>query len=101
MKIAIEAQRIFRANKHGMDFVVLESIRQLQKIDKENEYYIFVSPGPDRCLEESGNVHIIELEMSHLPGNNWRYLLLCTSYNRTCYTAPATQLLYAVPCHLH
>lgn len=25
MKIAIEAQRIFRTNKHGMDFVALES----------------------------------------------------------------------------
>ena len=42
MKIAIEAQRIFRTNKHGMDFVALESIRELQKIDKENEYFIFV-----------------------------------------------------------
>ena len=27
MRIAIEAQRIFRQNKHGMDFVVLESVR--------------------------------------------------------------------------
>lgn len=53
MKIAIEAQRIFRANKHGMDFVALESIRELQKIDHENEYFIFVTPGEDRCLEES------------------------------------------------
>ncbi len=61
MKIAIEAQRIFRSNKHGMDFVALETIRELQKIDSENEYFIFVSPGPDRCLESSGNVHIIEL----------------------------------------
>ena len=43
MKIAIEAQRIFRANKHGMDFVALESIRELQKIDHENEYFIFVT----------------------------------------------------------
>lgn len=25
MKIAIEAQRIFRPNKHGMDFVALET----------------------------------------------------------------------------
>ena len=25
MKIAIEAQRIFRVNKHGMDFVALEA----------------------------------------------------------------------------
>ncbi len=42
MKIAIEAQRIFRTNKHGMDFVALESIRELQKLDHENEYFIFV-----------------------------------------------------------
>ena len=45
MKIAIEAQRIFRSNKHGMDFVALESIRELQKIDKVNEYYIFCKSG--------------------------------------------------------
>lgn len=31
MKIAIEAQRIFRPSKHGMDFVALETIRELQK----------------------------------------------------------------------
>ena len=59
MKIAIEAQRIFRPNKHGMDFVVLETIRELQKIDKENEYYILVSPGEDRCLAGCENFHII------------------------------------------
>jgi len=27
MKIAIEAQRIFRKEKHGMDYVALETIR--------------------------------------------------------------------------
>ena len=27
MRIGIEAQRIFRKNKHGMDYVVLEEIR--------------------------------------------------------------------------
>ena len=67
MKIAIEAQRIFRPNKHGMDFVALETIRELQKIDKENEYFIFVSPGTDRCLEETGNVHIIEVKCPTYP----------------------------------
>jgi len=30
MTIAIEAQRIFRPNKHGMDFVALETIRELR-----------------------------------------------------------------------
>ena len=38
MRIGIEAQRIFRKNKHGMDYVVLEEIRELQKIDTRNEY---------------------------------------------------------------
>lgn len=67
MRIAIEAQRIFRPNKHGMDFVVLEAVRQLQKIDKVNEYFIFVSPGEDRCLKESDNVHIIEVHCPTYP----------------------------------
>lgn len=67
MKIAIEAQRIFRTNKHGMDFVALESIRELQKIDKNNEYFIFVSPGEDRCLEASENMHIIEVSCPTYP----------------------------------
>ena len=67
MKIAIEAQRIFRANKHGMDFVALESIRELQKIDHDNEYFIFVSSGEDHCLQESNNFHIIELRCPTYP----------------------------------
>lgn len=67
MKIAIEAQRIFRTNKHGMDFVALESIRELQKIDHENEYYIFVSPGDDHCLDETENVHVIEVKCPTYP----------------------------------
>ncbi len=61
MKIAIEAQRIFRTNKHGMDFVVLETIRELQQLDHVNEYYILVAPGKDRCLKETANFHIIEI----------------------------------------
>lgn len=67
MKIVIEAQRIFRPNKHGMDFVALETIRELQKIDHENEYFIFVSPGPDHCLNESDNMHIVELRCPSYP----------------------------------
>ncbi|MCS2404176.1 glycosyltransferase family 4 protein [Bacteroides salyersiae] len=68
MKIAIEAQRIFRPNKHGMDFVALETIRELQKIDHENEYFIFVSPGSrHHCLNESDNMHIVELRCPSYP----------------------------------
>lgn len=67
MKIAIEAQRIFRRKKHGMDFVALETIRRLQAMDRENEYFIMVSPGPDRCLEESPNMHIVEVKCPTYP----------------------------------
>lgn len=62
MKIAIEAQRIFRKHKHGMDFVALETIRALQQLDHANEYFILVRPGEDRCLEETANFHIVEIK---------------------------------------
>jgi glycosyltransferase involved in cell wall biosynthesis len=61
MKIAIEAQRIFRKNKHGMDFVALEVIRHLQKTDFSNQYYILVAPGEDICLQNTDNMYIIEI----------------------------------------
>ena len=67
MRIAIEAQRIFRKNKHGMDFVALECIRQLQRIDRENEYFILVAPGEDRCLEGSERMHIVEVKCPTYP----------------------------------
>lgn len=67
MKIAIEAQRIFRPNKHGMDFVVLETIRQLQQIDHVNEYHILVAPGSDRCLQETPNFQIHEVKVPSYP----------------------------------
>lgn len=61
MIIAIEGQRIFRKKKHGMDFVALETIREIQKIDKNNQYYIIVAPGEDKCLEETENFKIVEI----------------------------------------
>lgn len=50
-----------------MDFVALETIRELQKTDQENEYFIFVSPGKDRCLKDSDNLHIVELSCPTYP----------------------------------
>lgn len=67
MKIGIEAQRIFRQNKHGMDYVVLEEIRELQQMDTENEFFVFVAPGPDHCVESSSNFHIVELNCPTYP----------------------------------
>jgi len=90
MRIGIEAQRIFRRKKHGMDMVALESIRTLQRIDKQNEYFIFTNTGQDTsCLKESENVKIITFEGSYpvweqlkLPKEAAKYnldLLHCTS----------------------
>lgn len=90
MKIGIEAQRIFRKRKHGMDVVILETMRRLQTMDHDNEYYIFVAPGEDHCLAETSNFHIIEVkcpsyplwEQVALPSAASRYgvdLLHCTS----------------------
>jgi glycosyltransferase involved in cell wall biosynthesis len=74
MRIGIEAQRIFRKNKHGMDYVVLQEIIELQKMDTRNEYFVFVAPGPDRCIEDSLNVHVIEVEGSFYPA--WEQIQL-------------------------
>lgn len=74
MRIGIEAQRIFRAKKHGMDFVVLELIRQLQKIDKDNQYFIFVNEGPDHnVIEASSRFKIVEFKASYPV---WEQILL-------------------------
>lgn len=72
--IIIEAQRVFRKKKHGMDFVALGLIRELQKIDTYNNYIIAVGPGEDVCLYESSNFKI-----KILPSTNyliWEQLLL-------------------------
>ncbi len=62
MKIGIEAQRIFRKKKHGMDMVALELIRNLQQLDSVNQYFVFVKPDEDPdCLSETPNFKIIEL----------------------------------------
>jgi glycosyltransferase involved in cell wall biosynthesis len=61
MRIGIEAQRSFRKNKHGMDYVVLQEILELQQLDPRNEYFVFVAPDEDRCLHDSHNVHVIEI----------------------------------------
>ena len=90
MRIGIEAQWIFRQNKHGMDYVVLQEILELQQMDTPHDYFVFVAPGPDRCVHDSPNVHVIELrcptyplwEQWALPRAAKRYqveLLHCTS----------------------
>lgn len=68
MKIAIEGQRLFRLKKHGMDMVALELVKNLQLIDHENEYVIFVKPDEDdQCIPKADNFEIVALEGGSYP----------------------------------
>jgi len=60
MRIGIEGQRLFRKEKHGMDIVAMEIIKNLQLIDSENQYFIFVKDGDDdNWFEPTKNFNII------------------------------------------
>lgn len=95
MKIGIEGQRLFRKKKKGMDMVALELIRNLQLIDKENEYFIFVKPDEDNTvLRETPNFKIIQLDGGFYP--MWEQIALpkaakkygCEILHCTSNTAP-------------
>ncbi len=67
MRIGIEAQRLLRHHKHGMDIVALELINALQQIDHVNDYFIFVRPDDDdKCLNLRGNFTLVQI-----PGMNY------------------------------
>ncbi len=50
MRIGIEAQRILRKNKHGMDVVALQLIRALHGAAPGNEIVVFVKDGEDHSV---------------------------------------------------
>ena len=95
MRIGIEGQRLFRKKKHGMDMVALELIRNLQEMDKINDYFIFVKPDEDHAvLSETPNFKIIELDGGPYP--TWEQFALpkaakkygCEILHCTSNTAP-------------
>jgi len=96
MKIGIEGQRLFREKKHGMDFVAMELVKNLQLIDTTNEYFVFIQPGPDKCLQSSDNVHILEIKGNSYP--SWEQIALpraaakagCELLHCTSNTGPLT-----------
>ncbi|WP_460939399.1 glycosyltransferase family 4 protein [Spirosoma humi] len=67
MRIGIEAQRLLRPHKHGMDIVALETIRALST-SVQHEFVIFVKPDTDRTgLPDSPNVELVELDRGPYP----------------------------------
>ena len=75
MKIGIEGQRLYRKKKHGMDMVALELIKNLQKIDTQNEYVIFVKPDEDNtCIPLAPNFKVVELGGGPYP--TWEQIAL-------------------------
>ncbi len=107
MKIGIEGQRLFRTKKHGMDMVALELIRNLQEIDHENEYVIFVKPDDDdSVLKQTDNFKIVKLKGGFYPF--WEQFSLpraarengCQILHCTSNTAPVnTQIPLVVTLH--
>jgi len=99
MRIGVEAQRIFRNKKHGMDVVALQVLLSLQELDHENEYVVFVKPDEDRdCLKTSNNLEIVEIpalsypdwEQIHLPRVAKKHgveILHCTSNTAPMFSA--------------
>ncbi|MEO5967623.1 MAG: glycosyltransferase family 1 protein [Ferruginibacter sp.] len=67
MKIGIEAQRIFRKKKHGMDIVILEALKQMQKISNE-EFYVYAQEDEDlNALNSAQNFNLRITKPSSYP----------------------------------
>lgn len=68
MKIGIEAQRLFRVKKHGMDIFAMELIKALQAAGTTHEFFVFVKPdNDDKIISEKDNFKIIRLDGSPYP----------------------------------
>ena len=68
MTIGIEAQRLFRKKKHGMEIVAQEITRELQQIDQQNQYILFVrKDDQDAGVHESANLKIDEFPAKSFP----------------------------------
>lgn len=68
MRIGIEAQRLLRPHKHGMDIVALETIRALAGCRHDHEFVVFVKPDTDlNGIPESSNVQLVELDGGPYP----------------------------------
>ncbi len=68
MKIAIEAQRLFRRKKHGMEIVALEIIKELQKINTGDSFFVIAKNDvDDQCISETENFTIKKINSKFYP----------------------------------
>lgn len=68
MKIAIEAQRLFRKKKHGMEIVALEVIKELQQVNSKDDFFILVkSDEDDECISATKNFTIEKIPAKPYP----------------------------------
>ena len=65
--IYIEAQRLFRKQKHGMDVVALEIIQHLKNIGNGNSITVIVKQDEDICLRSSSNKTVKILQSAFYP----------------------------------
>lgn len=98
MRIGIEAQRIFRPRKHGMDVVAIELIKNLQQIDADNQYVVFSRNGAkDDTIQATSNFRLEQFssltyadwEQVHLPKSikkNKLDILHCTANTAPLFT---------------
>ena len=88
-KIFIEAQRLFRAHKHGMDVVALELLQRLRNRTPAYSFDVLVKHDEDHCLQNSDSLTVSSLSSLFYPlweqwllpkqtGNNKKNLLHCT-----------------------
>ena len=63
----IEAQRLFRKQKHGMDVVALELLNRLQKATLPFKLNILVKEDEDECIQSGGSLEVIKLPAKFYP----------------------------------
>jgi len=83
MRIGIEAQRIFRKKRFGMDTVAIELINNLQKVDTYNEYFIFARNGENKSsIAKSNNFHFVEFDsISYIDWEQVKLPKIAKQYN--------------------
>ena len=67
MKIYIEAQRLFRKHKHGMDIVALELLQRLRQRNPAYSFHVLVKNDEDHCLHNSDSMTVSSLRSFFYP----------------------------------